>query len=166
MGDAAPIQRGRLRKLPFRRRSHRSGGGLPWPAAAADRPEGSLRSGERVSTERQHPTEPVVVTQVPPRRHDTRREQRIMTSTLLNSAAGVLESREEIPLNAERGDLTLLGHPVAQQLLHSRLPVRLAYIARDATPRVVPMQFHWTGEVVVVSCWPDDPKAPAIRAHP
>ena len=89
-----------------------------------------------------------------------------MTSTLFNSAAGVLESREEIPVDAERGDLTLLGHPVAQQLLHSRLPVRLAYIARDGTPRVVPMQFHWTGEEVVVSCWPDDPKAAAIRALP
>src|SRR5262249_15922994 len=42
----------------------------------------------------------------------------------------------------------------------------LAYIALDGTPRVVPMQFHWTGDEVVVCCWPDDPKAAAIRAHP
>jgi hypothetical protein len=28
------------------------------------------------------------------------------------------------------------------------------------------MQFHWTGEEVVLGCWPDDPKAAAIRAHP
>ena len=69
-------------------------------------------------------------------------------------------------MDAKRGDLSLLEHPVAQQLLHSRLPARLAYIARDGTPRVVPVQFHWTGEEVVASCWPDDPKAAAIRAHP
>jgi PPOX class probable F420-dependent enzyme len=69
-------------------------------------------------------------------------------------------------METKRGDVTLLDHPVAQHLLQSRLPARLAYIARDGTPRVVPMQFHWTGEEVVLSCWPDDPKAAAIRAHP
>jgi Pyridoxamine 5'-phosphate oxidase len=65
-----------------------------------------------------------------------------------------------------RGDLTLLSHPVAQQLLQSTIPVRVAYIALNGTPRVVPMIFHWTGEDVVVTCWPDDPKAAAIRDHP
>ena len=74
--------------------------------------------------------------------------------------------RLEDPGDAKRGDPTLLEHPVAQQLLRSRLPARLAYIARDGTPRVVPMQFHWTGEEVVLSCWPDDPKSAAIQAHP
>ena len=69
-------------------------------------------------------------------------------------------------MDAKRGDLRLLGHPVAQELLHSRLPARLAYIARDGSPRVVPMQFHWTGEEIVVNCWPDDPKVAAIQAHP
>jgi PPOX class probable F420-dependent enzyme len=73
---------------------------------------------------------------------------------------------QQDPLEAKRGDVTLLEHPVAQELLHSRLPARLAYIARDGTPRVVPMQFHWTGEEVVLSCWPDDPKAAAFEAHP
>ena len=66
----------------------------------------------------------------------------------------------------ERGDLKLLQHPVAQQLLQSTIPARLAYIATDGSPRVVPMQFHWTGEEVVLSCWPDDPKVAALRAHP
>ena len=69
-------------------------------------------------------------------------------------------------MDAKRGDQTLLEHPVAQELLHSRLPARLAYLARDGTPRVVPMQFHWTGEEVVLSCWPDDPKVAAIQLHP
>ncbi len=69
-------------------------------------------------------------------------------------------------MDAKPGDLTLLGHPVAQQLLRATIPVRLAYLALDGTPRVVPMQFHWTGEEVVVHSWPDDPKVAALQAHP
>ena len=69
-------------------------------------------------------------------------------------------------METKRGELSLLDHSVAQQLLNSTIPARLAYIAPDGTPRVVPMQFHWTGEEVVLSCWPDDPKAAALRAHP
>jgi hypothetical protein len=68
-------------------------------------------------------------------------------------------------MDAKRGDLTLLDHPVARQLLQSRIPARLAYIALDGTPRVVPMQFHWTGEEFVLCCWPDDPKTAALQAH-
>jgi PPOX class probable F420-dependent enzyme len=69
-------------------------------------------------------------------------------------------------METKRGDLMLLEHPAARQLLQATIPARLAYIALDGTPRVVPMQFHWTGEEVVLSCWPDDPKAAALRAHP
>jgi hypothetical protein len=69
-------------------------------------------------------------------------------------------------MEPNRGDLTLLDHPVAQALLQATIPARLAYVALDGTPRVVPMQFHWTGDEVVLGCWPDDPKAAAIRAHP
>ena len=69
-------------------------------------------------------------------------------------------------MDSKRGDLELLDHPVARQLLQAVVPVRIAYVALDGTPRVVPMQFHWTGEEIVVNCWPDDPKAAAIRARP
>jgi hypothetical protein len=69
-------------------------------------------------------------------------------------------------METKRGDVSLLDHPVAQQLLQATIPARLAYVALDGTPRVVPMQFDWTGDEVVVSCWPDDPKAAAIWAHP
>ena len=89
-----------------------------------------------------------------------------MASISVNSATETVESQQERPVDVDRGDLALLVHPVAQELLQSRLPARLAYIARDGTPRVVPMQFHWTGEEVVLSCWPDDPKAAALREHP
>jgi PPOX class probable F420-dependent enzyme len=93
-------------------------------------------------------------------------EERFMTSILVNSATETVESQQECPADADRGDLALLVYPVAQELLQSRLPARLAYVARDGTPRVVPMQFHWTGEEIVLSCWPDDPKVVALRAHP
>lgn len=89
-----------------------------------------------------------------------------MTSTSLNGATEIVELGKESRADAKRGDVTLLEHPVAQQLLQSRIPARLAYIARDGTPRVVPMQFHWTGEEIVLSCWPDDPKVAAIQMHP
>jgi hypothetical protein len=89
-----------------------------------------------------------------------------MTSASLNGDTEIVESEQGAPVDAKRGDVTLLEHPVAQQLLQSKLPARLAYIARDGAPRVVPMQFHWTGEVVVLSCWPDDPKVAAIQIHP
>ena len=69
-------------------------------------------------------------------------------------------------MESKRGDLALLDHPVAQQLLQSTIPARLAYIALDGTPRVVPMQFHWTGVEMVLCCWPDDPKTAALQAHP
>jgi PPOX class probable F420-dependent enzyme len=69
-------------------------------------------------------------------------------------------------VDTKRGELALLGHPVAQQLLQATIPARLAYIALDGTPRVVPVQFLWTGEEVVLHSWPDDPKTAAIRANP
>jgi PPOX class probable F420-dependent enzyme len=69
-------------------------------------------------------------------------------------------------MDPKQGDLALLDHPVAQRLLASRIPARLAYVALDATPRVVPIAFHWTGEEVVVATWPEAEKVAAIRARP
>jgi hypothetical protein len=70
------------------------------------------------------------------------------------------------PIHAKQGDLSLLSHPVAQELLQSRLPARLAYIAPDGTPRVIPMLFHWTGEEIILTAWPDDPKVAALKSRP
>jgi hypothetical protein len=50
-------------------------------------------------------------------------------------------------------------------LLHSQVPARLAYIARDGTPRVVSALFHWTGKELVLASWTDDPKVAALQAH-
>ena len=69
-------------------------------------------------------------------------------------------------MDPKQGDRTLLDHPVAQRLLASRIPARLAYVALDATPRVVPMAFHWTGEEFVAATWPEAEKVAALRARP
>ena len=49
----------------------------------------------------------------------------------------------------QQGDLALLNDPIAQALLRSTIPARLAYSWTDGTPRVVPIWFHWTGEEFV-----------------
>jgi hypothetical protein len=54
-----------------------------------------------------------------------------------------------------------LNDPVAQQLLTSKIPARLAYCWTDGTPRVVPILFHWTGEEIVMAT---PSRAPKLRA--
>ena len=43
---------------------------------------------------------------------------------------------------------------VAQVLLRSTIPSRLAYVWRDGRPRVVPMWFHWTGTAFLMRAPP------------
>jgi hypothetical protein len=64
-------------------------------------------------------------------------------------------------LAVKQGDLSLLQHPAAQELLHSKIPARFAYIATDGTPRVVPIWFHWNGREIVMAT---PPKAPKLKA--
>jgi hypothetical protein len=78
---------------------------------------------------------------------------------------------ESIP----QGDLRLLGTPTAQRLLDSTIPARLAYVATDGTPRVVPTWFVWTGTDIVMATYVAGPDAgirhpaariAALRANP
>ncbi len=62
-----------------------------------------------------------------------------------------------------QGDLGLLNDPVAQRLLQSRIPARLAYTWHDGTPRVIPIGFHWNGTELVLGTPPDAPKMHALR---
>jgi hypothetical protein len=62
-----------------------------------------------------------------------------------------------------QGDLALLDDPVAQRLLRSPAPARLAYVWTDGTPRVVPIGFHWNGTELVLGTPPDAPKANVLR---
>jgi hypothetical protein len=66
-------------------------------------------------------------------------------------------------MTTQQGSLNLLNDPVAQKLLQSPLPARLAYNWSDGTPRVVPIGFHWNGEEVVLGTPPDAPKMKVLR---
>lgn len=56
--------------------------------------------------------------------------------------------------------------PVAQRLLGSAIPGRLAYVALDGTPRVVPVGFHWDGTTIVIGTVPTSAKVAALEANP
>ena len=60
-----------------------------------------------------------------------------------------------------QGDLALLQHPVAKELLASTIPARVAYIGTDGAPRVVPIWFHWNGKEIILAT---PPKAPKLKA--
>ena len=66
----------------------------------------------------------------------------------------------------KQGDLELLQNPVAQELLHSKIPARLAYIWMDGTPRVVPIWFHWNGRGLIMATPPKAPKLKALAKNP
>jgi hypothetical protein len=68
----------------------------------------------------------------------------------------------EDAMPTQQGSLDLLADPVAQQLLQSPIPARLAYTWTDGTPRVVPIWFHWDGSEVVLGSPPDAPKLKAL----
>ena len=57
-----------------------------------------------------------------------------MTATNTNA----VEDTARLP----QGDLRLLETSLAQELLRSSIPARLAFIAADRTPRVVPTWFQ------------------------
>lgn len=62
-----------------------------------------------------------------------------------------------------QGDIALLAHPVAQNLLQSTIPARFAYNWSDGTPRVVPIGFHWNGEEIVLGTFPAAPKMKVLK---
>jgi hypothetical protein len=62
--------------------------------------------------------------------------------------------------------MRVLNDPLAQDLIRSRIPVRLAYTGADGAPRVVPLGFHWTGTEFVICTVPHAPKVRALRANP
>ncbi len=69
-------------------------------------------------------------------------------------------------MTVAQGDLELLDDPIAQELLHSTIPARLAYIWPDGTPRVVPIWFHWNGDAVVLGTPPKAPKLKVLSSRP
>jgi hypothetical protein len=66
----------------------------------------------------------------------------------------------------KQGDPALLNQPVAQELLISTFPARVAYIWLDGTPRVTPIWFHWNGREIVLGTPPTAPKVRALTRNP
>lgn len=62
----------------------------------------------------------------------------------------------------KQGDLSLLEHPVARELLGSTHLARFAYVGTDGEPRVIPIWFHWDGREVVLGGPPEAPKVKAL----
>jgi hypothetical protein len=74
-----------------------------------------------------------------------------------------------------QGDVRLLETDLAAQLLHSSIPARLAFVAIDGTPRIVPTWFEWNGAEIVMVTYVAGPnvgirhpaaRIAALRANP
>ncbi|MFC6880849.1 MULTISPECIES: pyridoxamine 5'-phosphate oxidase family protein [Actinomadura] len=59
----------------------------------------------------------------------------------------------------------VLNRPISQELLARDL-TRLAYVAKDGTPRNVPIGFTWNGSQVVMCTSTNAPKLHSLRANP
>jgi hypothetical protein len=59
----------------------------------------------------------------------------------------------------------ILNRPISQELLARDL-TRLAYVAKDGTPRNVPIGFTWNGAEIVMCTATNAPKLPHLRANP
>ncbi|PXX66661.1 pyridoxamine 5'-phosphate oxidase [Nocardia tenerifensis] len=59
----------------------------------------------------------------------------------------------------------ILNRPLSQELLAREL-TRLAYVAKDGTPRNVPIGFTWNGSQIVLCTTTNAPKLPALRHNP
>src|SRR5690348_3754917 len=62
--------------------------------------------------------------------------------------------------------IQVLNDPLAQELLNSAIPARLAYTGRDGFPRVIPIGFYWNGTQFFVCTAPNAPKVRALAANP
>lgn len=59
----------------------------------------------------------------------------------------------------------VLNRPLSRELLNRDL-TRLAYVAKDGTPRTIPIAFTWNGTEIVMCTVRNAPKLPALRANP
>jgi hypothetical protein len=59
----------------------------------------------------------------------------------------------------------ILNRPVSRELL-ARDMARLAYVAKDGTPRAIPIAFTWNGSHIVMCTPKNAPKLPSLRQNP
>ena len=66
----------------------------------------------------------------------------------------------------QTNDITaILNLPISQELLARDL-LRMAYVAKDGTPRNVPIAFTWNGSEIVVCTPKNAPKLHSLRRNP
>ena len=59
----------------------------------------------------------------------------------------------------------VLNRPISQELL-ARDVTRLAYVAKDGTPRTIPIGFTWNGAQIVMCTPPNAPKLRSLSENP
>ena len=59
----------------------------------------------------------------------------------------------------------VLNRPISQELLARDL-IRLAYVAKDGTPRNIPIAFTWNGSEIVMCTVKNAPKLLSLRNNP
>ena len=62
--------------------------------------------------------------------------------------------------------IDLMNDPIAQELVKAPIHARLAYSARDGSPRVIPIGYSWNGEAFVMCSPINAPKVRALAANP
>jgi Pyridoxamine 5'-phosphate oxidase len=73
---------------------------------------------------------------------------------------------EEGELTVKPNEVTeVLNRPISQELLARDL-TRLGYIAKDGTPRTIPIAFTWNGAEIVMCTTKNAPKLSALRHNP
>jgi Pyridoxamine 5'-phosphate oxidase len=60
----------------------------------------------------------------------------------------------------------IMNDPLAQEILTSNIPARLAYTGLDGFPRAIPIGFHWNGTRFVMATATNSPKMKALKANP
>jgi hypothetical protein len=87
----------------------------------------------------------------------------VLISSSAKSGGHFRPACKEPAMVSQQGDLSLLNHSVAQELLNSPLPARFAYVRTDGGPDVVPIGFHWNGTEFVLGTFPDTVKMHTLQ---
>jgi Pyridoxamine 5'-phosphate oxidase len=81
--------------------------------------------------------------------------------------APVIHSHERRADHMKQAQVTeVVNDPLAQELLNSNIPARLAYTGVDGFPRAIPVGFLWDGTRFVIGTATNSPKMQALRANP
>ncbi|SRR5258706_1130300 len=60
----------------------------------------------------------------------------------------------------------VMSDPLAQELLNSNIPARLAYIGPDGFPRAIPIGFLWNSKQFIMGTATNSPKVEALQTNP